>query len=175
MLALAALAAQRTVIYLPEADLGMAQLRALVIAASYGALLAFAAANLRLAPMRVLALGLFLNALVILANGGAMPVTKEALMTARPHPEIELLNYGDPVPGTKEVLLPKGETALWPLSDVLVLPGPDPVGTTFSIGDVLIAAGAFWLVLVATQAKSGRPHKQPVTGQDGLQTKVDNR
>ncbi len=160
LLALVALVIQRMVTYWPEPGEGWPQLRAMVVSASYGLLLLFTLANLALPPMRLIALGIFLNALVILANGGAMPVTREALLAARFHPGIEELKYGDPVPGTKEVLLSKGDTALWPLSDVFVLPAPDPVGTTFSIGDVLIAAGAFWLVFTGSKPNPSRFRRQ---------------
>jgi hypothetical protein len=171
-LALAVVLAQRVVMYWPEADSWWPHFRAVVVSASYVALVGFSLANFSLVPMRLLAAGLGLNALVILANGGAMPVTREALTAARFHPGIEALHYGDPVPGTKDVLLPRGDTVLWPLSDVLVLPGPYPVGTTFSVGDVLIAAGAFWMVLVGTKPTFG-PFRNRSRKQDGLEAKAD--
>ncbi len=173
LLAVASVVAQRMLIYWPELISSWPPLKQVVVA-SYGALIIFGLANLKLAPMRFVTVGLLLNAAVIFANGGAMPVTREALTAARPHPGIATLEYGDPVPGTKDVLLPRGETLLWPLSDILVLPGPDPIGTTFSVGDILIAVGAFWVTVRSTKPRSAWCHRPNGNSQQGLKVKADN-
>jgi hypothetical protein len=47
----------------------------------------------------------------------------------------------------KDVVLPAAETTLWFLSDCLVLPQWISYKVAFSLGDVLIAMGAFWMLL----------------------------
>jgi hypothetical protein len=97
-------------------------------------------ANLRLAGMALVALGAGLNIAAILANGGAMPASADALATAG-------IVVGD---HTNSVVVP--DPVLAPLIDVFALPAWLPLANVFSIGDVLIGAGLALAVAVAIRA-----------------------
>jgi hypothetical protein len=109
--------------------------------------------------MKLLALGIVLNGVVILANGGFMPVTPEALARAG-HSEVVLeLERGLRVVGSKDVVLNRNDTNLWPLSDIFVIPKRFPLAGSFSIGDALIISGCFMLMqsaLIQKKETQGR-------------------
>lgn len=100
-------------------------------------------ANMRLAGLKLLGLGLASNLLVIAANGGAMPISLEALRLAGETRMLEILETQGRVRHLRVMTL---DLPLWPLGDIFVIPHSLPAPTVFSIGDVLIAAGAFWFV-----------------------------
>ncbi len=118
----------------------------LAMALSYALLGWVAWANRRLPGVGLIGLGMISNLLVMSLNGGWMPITPEALR------QLGRLGWVTPVGttakvwGAKNVMLPRAQTRLWWLSDVVVLPAPFPLPTAFSIGDLLIALGAFWLL-----------------------------
>jgi hypothetical protein len=144
-LALLAFSAQTLVIYarLPYAQ-GILAPRTLLLLVSYGMLFIPVIANRRLPGMPLIGLGLLLNLMVMVANGGFMPVTPEALQRAGLSGLALSEGTGARLYATKDVLLLREETRLWLLSDILVI--PPPLGTVFSIGDVLLAGGACWLL-----------------------------
>lgn len=95
------------------------------------------------AGIKVLALGFALNFLVIGVNGGAMPVTIDGLD-----------------PGLAQLLEDKGvitysmiteQTRLPWLADTLIFPWPK--AKAFSIGDIFISLGVFWLVFKSMTVK----------------------
>ena len=47
---------------------------------------------------------------------------------------------------TKDMVLPLASTRLWFLDDRLIVPSWMNYPSTFSVGDVLIVVGAFWLL-----------------------------
>lgn len=158
-LALLALALQAASIYwLPEDS--PTSLRVALLAVSYAILVCFVWLNRRLPGVWLVGLGLAANWLVMLANGGHMPVTYEALAAAGRAYLAPSSASGTLVAASKDVILPLAETQLWFLSDIFVLPPPFPVPGVFSPGDVLIAVGTFILVQSALDARSlfpGRP------------------
>ena len=101
--------------------------------ASYACIAAFVAANWTRVPfVWLIALGGALNLVAIAANGGVMPADPDALAAAGiVTPEGEFSN-------STAVSDPK----LLFLGDVLYLPSSWPVHNVFSVGDVLILAGA---------------------------------
>ena len=106
-------------------------------------LLMVVAANYRLPGMVVIGLGLALNLIAMLANGGFMPVTQEALEAADlAHLMVET-EAGTRVAGSKEIVLPQAQTRLWVLSDIIII--PRPLLTIISTGDAVLALGAFIL------------------------------
>jgi hypothetical protein len=155
-LALLAFGAQTLVIYarLPHAQ-GILAPRTLLLVASYGLLFVPVIANRRLPGMPLIGLGLLLNLAVMVANGGFMPVTPEALQRAGLSGLALSEGSGARLYATKDVLLLREETRLWLLSDILVI--PPPLGTVFSIGDVALAGGACWFlqkVMVGSRQES---------------------
>ncbi len=111
---------------------------------SQGFLLLFVGLNWSSAGIRLFGLGLLANLVVIGLNGGFMPITPDTLTAINPGSRVEQwipgLHYG----GSKDIILPRGETALWLLSDILVLPPPFPWTAAFSVGDLFIGAGIVW-------------------------------
>jgi hypothetical protein len=90
--------------------------------------------NLALPGFPVIAVGAALNLVVILANGGLMPSSREA--------RIALTGGTDLGERITNSILVNADTLLPWLGDVFVLPRPLPFANAFSIGDILIGAGA---------------------------------
>ena len=91
------------------------------------------ALNLAWPGLKLFSLGSLLNFLVIAANGGAMPVSPQAIAFAR--------LSGDP--SGKHTLLTEA-SRLWFLADIIPLRPPYfPVAQIISVGDILIVAGIF--------------------------------
>ena len=130
----------------PTQQMGIQQA---VFLLSHLLLLVFVWRNRRLVGIQIVGLGILCNLVVILVNGGFMPITPETLVRINPGTTLGInpgttlgiwelgFHYGF----SKDVILLRGATNLWPLSDVLVLPPPFPWPTAFSLGDLLIAAG----------------------------------
>lgn len=111
-------------------------------------LLVFAAINRRLTGMPVLALGLGCNLAVILANGGFMPLTWDAAASLADPSVLNSLEIGGRISsGSKDILLLNAQIALPWLADRFVPPHFLPYRFAFSLGDVLIATGAFWMLV----------------------------
>ena len=118
---------------------------------SLALLLVFCWFNRRLSGVWLLALGLFFNLLVIATNSGFMPISPQTASQLVPHETLAALGSGDRF-GTKDILLLPEQTRLIWLSDQFLPPKGFPYQVAFSAGDMLIAAGAFWLMV--TQGKT---------------------
>ncbi len=126
----------------PSAE-GLLSVQALAMVFSYGLLILFLWCNRRLFGIRLIAAGLIMNLAVMVANGGYMPITYQALQKSG-HVHLALGSEpGSRVRNSKDVLLPLEETKLWWLSDIFVIPRPAPMTAVFSFGDIMIAIGAF--------------------------------
>lgn len=111
--------------------------------ASYLMAAGFVWVNRRVRGLPVLALGAALNGVAIAANGGTLPSSAAARRIAGLAPEEGFTNSGvlaDPVLGF--------------LGDIFAVPAGVPLANVFSVGDVLIVAGAAWVIHAATH----RPH-----------------
>jgi len=120
-------------------------------------LLIFAWINRKVEGFRLLGLGLLCNFTTIALNGGFMPITPDAAQKLIPPGSNFVLQLGERVGLGKDILLIKEETVLWFLGDVLTLPTWMCYPLAFSIGDILISMGAFWLLW-----ELGRPQKKPL-------------
>ena len=86
--------------------------------------------------------GLALTLLAITLNGGLVPVSPEVVAQLLPHIPANTWQVGERMGWN--VVLPTADTRLWWLSDHLLLPVWFPYRKALSVGDTLIAAGAFW-------------------------------
>ncbi len=143
-LAFLALAVQ-LVLFSPLAD-GLADdLARAIYVVSTAAVGVVVLANLRLAGVPLIAIGAALNLAAILANGGAMPASPEALAA------LGMGTGGN----TNSVVV--DQPALAPLTDVFAMPDWMPLANVFSVGDILIGAG----VAIAIAAAMRRPVTAP--------------
>lgn len=88
---------------------------------------------------RVVFIGVFLNFLVIMANGGQMPVSGDAMVG------IGLMDNMINIRDGKIIthMLMDSQTKFRYLGDILILPEPYPRPKIFSIGDIFMALGIF--------------------------------
>lgn len=103
---------------------------------TYGLLLGFGVANRHIRAIAPMVLGTALNATVIAVNGGSMPLSPSVAATAG----VEASRYSN---------VSEQATHLRWLGDIFALPSSFPLANAFSVGDVLIAIGAIWLVATA--------------------------
>ncbi len=99
--------------------------------------------NVRLPGVKLLGVGLLLNLTVIAANGGYMPVSLPRLEQAGMDGEARELRQQEHYLNTTAM---SDHTRLRFLGDFIPVPQPLPLRSVYSVGDVLIAAGGFWLV-----------------------------
>lgn len=126
------------------------------LSASLIAFLAFVWINRRLPGMPVLLTGLVLNLAVMAANGGWMPITPDTASHLLGEDVTKHVALGARF-GQKDILLAPQAIHLGFLADRFLLPAWFPYKVAFSAGDILIAAGAFWLL--------ARP-REPITQQE---------
>lgn len=112
--------------------------------------------NRRNPALLLIGTGIFLNFLVIASNGGKMPVSAEGLARAGLAGYIEPLAAGRVI--THQLL---DETTRLPfLADILALSRPYPRPKVFSLGDLVLAVGALWLIvggMIAHPSVTGKP------------------
>jgi hypothetical protein len=109
-------------------------------------LLVFVWFNRQHAGLWLFGLGLTLNLLVISLNGGWMPISPQVVTRVAPDTPAEVWHVGDRLWNSKDKVMPIGDTCLWWLSDLFLFPSWFPYQVAFSLGDILIAGGALWLL-----------------------------
>jgi hypothetical protein len=119
-----------------------------IYVASTGMVLVAVWRNLRIPGLALVALGAISNLAAIVANGGVMPTTPEALGAAGLDPREGFSN---------SAIL--DDPALAPLTDIFALPPWLPFANVFSIGDVLIALGI--VLVIAIGMRRGDPATRP--------------
>lgn len=123
--------------------------------------LAAVARNSRIRGMPVVIVGAASNVAAIVANGGYMPASREALAA---------LGKSGPVVYSNSSVV--AQPALWPLTDIYALPTWLPGANIFSVGDVLIGLGIATVIVVAMRAApsvagAAGPVESPVAGAPG--------
>lgn len=98
--------------------------------------LAFVWLNRRVPGMRAIGLGAACNLVAILANGGVMPASAAAMRAAGIQAE----------PGLFANSAVLEHPRLLFLGDVIAIPRPLPLANVLSVGDVIIALGAAYLL-----------------------------
>ncbi|MEW5828777.1 MAG: DUF5317 domain-containing protein [Chloroflexota bacterium] len=127
----------------------------LVLSQSF--LLVFTFVNRHLPGMALLLIGLGCNLAVIVANGGFMPLPLETAQRLVPPTVLSQLEIGARLgSSSKDILLPEAQIILPWLADRFASPAFLPYRFAFSLGDVLVAAGAF-LVLARNQSAVPKP------------------
>jgi hypothetical protein len=111
---------------------------------SYAVFAVAAGANLRAPGMALVVAGMGSNLVAILTNGGHMPALPSALRAAGLHFET-----------SRNSAMAADPHVAW-LVDRWALPSWVPFGNVYSVGDVLIAAGGFVFVVVASGALTFR-------------------
>jgi len=109
----------------------------------------FAWLNRHLPGMPILIVGLLLNFVVIVANGGWMPISPQTANLLAGKDVLQFMNAGSRF-GEKDILLPLQNIRLEFLADRFLLPAWFPYKVAFSLGDVLVSIGAFWLLVKPT-------------------------
>jgi hypothetical protein len=106
--------------------------------------------NLRLPGLPLIVLGAVCNLAAILANGGYMPATSEALAS-----------LGKTAPTIYSNSAVVAAPVLAPLIDQFALPRWLPFANVFSIGDVLLAIGIFVLIVTVMRRSPSVPVRAP--------------
>jgi hypothetical protein len=119
-------------------------LAAAALVGSQALLLIFAWFNRSQPGFWALGIGLLSNLVVISINGGLMPISPEMVVTQLPDAPPDAWQTGSRLGWN--VVLPTADTRLWWLSDRILLPAWFPRRKALSVGDVIIAIGAFWLL-----------------------------
>ncbi len=115
-------------------DIGAAA--AVVHVVTYLLAAAFVVANRTMPGIWLVAVGGLANGVTIALNGGTLPASARALEAAGlPVTSSQFVNSG----------VVSGARLPW-LGDVFAWPQPLPLANVFSVGDVLLVAGAFWAV-----------------------------
>ncbi|HEX9618078.1 MAG TPA: DUF5317 family protein [Anaerolineales bacterium] len=132
-------------------------LAAFILVGTQLLLLAFVWANRQQPGFWLLGLGLVLNLLVIALNGGFMPISPETVARLAPDAPPGTWQVGERLGSTKDIVLPAADIRFEWLSDrFLMTAGTSANRVAFSIGDVIIALGAFRLLWMLGSPGPGR-------------------
>ena len=129
---------------------GSHSLHAVLNVLTYGVLAMVMAANLHIPGLAVIAFGGACNAAAIVANGGVMPASADALRTAGMTP--------DPAGYTNSSVAAHAGF----LGDIFAVPSWVPAANVFSVGDLLLVAGA-WILLHRVCRRESAPAPRPLT------------
>jgi hypothetical protein len=144
-LVLAAFLPQWAAFFLPATRSAVSDdVAAAVLVGSQVLLLVFAWLNREQPGFWLLGLGLACNLLVITLNRGLMPISPEIVTQLKSGAATRTWQVGHRLGTGKDILLPIAAMRLWWLSDRFLTPAWLPYRAAFSVGDVLIAGGAFW-------------------------------
>lgn len=144
-IALLAFLPQAIVFFIPQTS-GFFNQRwaAAILPVSLGILVLFVWLNRHLQGFWLLGLGLLLNLAVIASNGGLMPISPETMAIVHGDQAEEL--YDSRAYGSKSIVLSPEDTRLEWLADRFTVPDALPIQFAFSLGDVFLVVGAFWVL-----------------------------
>ena len=108
-------------------------------------LFGFAWFNRRVPGMSILICGIALNLAVMTANSGFMPISPQTASRLISEERLLDIQPGSRL-GPKDILLHPQDTRFEWLADRFLPPSWFPYQVAFSLGDVLIAIGAFWML-----------------------------
>ena len=123
---------------------------------SYGLAGYFLFANRRTPFLWLVALGGLSNLAAIVANGGVMPASRDALETAGLVTDVEQFTNSGVV----------ADPNLLFLGDVFAVPAGSPLANVFSIGDVCMAVGVFLLIHAVTASRLAPGRAQQLGGSE---------
>lgn len=121
-------------------------LAAICLVSSQVGLLLFCWLNRRSVGIPLLAAGLILNLMAISANGGLMPLSIDTAAHLLPADVLQKLQVGSRFSTSKDILLPASSVVFPWFADRFVSPAWFQYRFVFSLGDILISLGAFWLL-----------------------------
>lgn len=124
-----------------------------LLTASQFLLIGFALLNRSLPGMTILLVGAALNFTVMTANGGFMPISPQTASRLVPQEILEEIPAGSRF-GLKDILLEPQDTRFEILADRFLPPAWSAYQVAFSLGDVFLAAGVFWLLVRSPQNKA---------------------
>ena len=121
--------------------------------------------NLRQPGFWLIFSGALCNFAAIVANGGYMPASPEAVAALRGVAALPITDYTNSAIAT-------GTTALGFLGDIFVLPRPIPLSNVFSIGDVLIGIGGAWFVIATMHGRVARYSGRQIRSHRAIPTRA---
>ena len=137
---------QFAILYIPALRPQVPDLWAgIFLTASQALLLGFAWLNRKHPGMLVLLVGAAFNFLVMTANGGFMPINPQTASRLVPQEILEGIPVGSRF-GLKDILLKPQDTRFEILADRFLPPEWSAYQVAFSLGDVFLAVGVFWLL-----------------------------
>lgn len=134
----------------------------LVLVLSQLVLLVFAWKNRKVPGFWLLGAGLLLNLVVILLNGGWMPISPDTVRWLAPDAAPDAWQVGQRLGFGKDMVLLVENTRLWILSDHLRPPDGFFYRFAFSLGDVVIAIGAIWLLWRVSDPVQSNEEKEKI-------------
>jgi len=134
-----------TVLYVP----GQTVLQLALVILSHLALILLCVLNYRIPGAKLFALGVALNTIVMVANGGWMPVTPETHYYV--HPDRVIAVESRPS-SSKNIIIPREETNLWILSDIVRVTLPWRRNAV-SIGDLVMILGIGLFIFRSTSRR----------------------
>lgn len=153
-LLVAAFVLQVIVFQLPTRKFLPDQIASITLCVSQSMMLVFAMANRRLPGFRMLIVGLAMNLGVIILNGGFMPISPGTVHELVPNAPPGSWEVGQRLGTGKDIVLPLDATIFWILSDRFLMPEWLPYQVAFSLGDVILAIGAFWTLWAAADPET---------------------
>jgi hypothetical protein len=136
---------QLTILYLPDVRRQIPdEMTGILLTVSNALLVAFAWLNRKLPGLNLMLLGAALNFTVMVANRGFMPISPQTAGRLVPQSILQDIAAGTRF-GLKDILLPPEHTRFEWLADRFLPPVWLPYQFAFSLGDVFLALGVFWL------------------------------